>query len=120
MRTRRSQHRERGTRRRYLLRGIGIGSYSLVSFATKLRVDQVWPWAWELAGRHVLVHDDRYRIVQDTLTENDRVELGVNFVLVENGQDRHRIRRREGRTENQTFEKCKLESFQTEERPDVD
>ena len=70
-------------------------------------------------GVDVLVHDDRDCIVQDALAKDDRVELWVDLVLIEYGQDRHGVRGRQGRAENEAFEEGKLEAFQTEERPDV-
>jgi hypothetical protein len=38
---------------------------------------------------HSLVHDDTDRVVQDALAKDDRVQLGVDFVRVEDGEDGH-------------------------------
>ena len=42
---------------------------------------------------HSLVHDDRDSIVQDALSENDRVQFRVDLVGVEDGKDRDGISR---------------------------
>lgn len=37
--------------------------------------------------RHSLVHNDTDCIVEKTFTKDDGVQLGVNLVLIEDGQD---------------------------------
>lgn len=39
--------------------------------------------------RESFVHDDTDCVIKDTLPKDHRIELGVNFVLVEYGKDRH-------------------------------
>jgi hypothetical protein len=46
--------------------------------------------AAELGKR--LIHDDCDSVVEDTLAEYDAVELGIDFVLLEDGQDCNRVR----------------------------
>ena len=45
-------------------------------------------------GKDSLIHDDGDRIVQYALAEDDRVQLGVDLVLIEYGEDGDGICRR--------------------------
>lgn len=36
---------------------------------------------------HLLKHDDGHCVIQDTLSKDDRVQLGVDFELVEDGEN---------------------------------
>ena len=56
----------------------------------------------------LLVHDDTDRIVQQAFTKDDVVELWVDLVLVEDSEDRDRIRRGKGGPEYEAFDKRKL------------
>lgn len=53
-----------------------------------------------------LVHDDTDSIIQDALTENDRVEMGVDFVLREDGKDCDWVRRGECGSKDKTLKEC--------------
>ena len=66
-----------------------------------------------------LVHDDRYRVVQYTLAKDNRVQLGVDLGLIEDGEDGNWVCGREGGSKDETLKEGKLEAFETEERPDV-
>lgn len=54
--------------------------------------------------RHVLIHDNTDGVVEKTFAEDDRVEFGVDLVLLKNGKDGHRVRSRQSRTEYQAFQ----------------
>lgn len=69
---------------------------------------------------HSLVHDDTDGVVQQALSEDDRVQLGVNFVLIEDGEDGDRVGGGQRRTEDEAFYEGDFQLFQTEERVDVD
>lgn len=45
---------------------------------------------WE--SYYSLVHDDRHGVVEDRLAKDDRVQLWVDLVRVEDGENGHRIR----------------------------
>lgn len=64
---------------------------------------------------HSLVHDDRDRVVQDTLPKDDRVQLRVHLVCVEDGENSDGIGSRERRSENEAFEQGEFQSLKTEE-----
>jgi hypothetical protein len=53
---------------------------------------------------YLLVHDDGDRIVQDTLAEDDGVQLGIDFIRVEDGENRDGIRGRERRSKDEAFQ----------------
>lgn len=67
-----------------------------------------------------LVKDDGDSIVQEGLSKDDRVELGVDLIGVEDGKDRHGVGRREGGTEDKALEKRQLETLEPSEGPEVD
>lgn len=54
-------------------------------------------------GIHLLVHNDTDSIVEQTLAKDDGVELRINLVLVENGEDGNGIRRRKRRAKGEAF-----------------
>lgn len=62
---------------------------------------------------HLLVHDDTDGVVQDALAKDDAVQLRVNLVCVEDGQDRHRVCGRQCRAKNEALKQCELEAFET-------
>jgi hypothetical protein len=43
--------------------------------------------------KDVLVHDNTNSIIQNTFPKNDRIQLWINLILIENRKDRHRISR---------------------------
>lgn len=54
--------------------------------------------------RYALVHDDTDGVIKKTLAENDRIEFWVDFVLLKNSKDGHRVCSRQRRTEYETFQ----------------
>lgn len=62
-----------------------------------------WNWLSVLEGgcqiwnmpihskNHLLVHDDTDSIIEQTLSKNDCVQLGVDLVLIEDGKDSNRV-----------------------------
>lgn len=54
--------------------------------------------------RYSLVHDDTNGVIEKALAENDRIKLRVNFVLLEDGEDGHRICGRQRRAEYKAFQ----------------
>jgi hypothetical protein len=77
------------------------------------------PWNWDSVlpkgiglwfdkqgwhGGYLLVHDDGDRIVQDTFPENDGVQLGINFIRIEDGENRDGIRGRERWSKDEAFQ----------------
>jgi hypothetical protein len=46
---------------------------------------------FEAISIYSLVHDDRDGIVEDTFAEDDAVQLRIDFVCVEDGQNGYRI-----------------------------
>lgn len=61
-----------------------------------------------------LVHDDRHRIVQNTLTKNNGIQLWVDLISIENRKDRYGVGSGQRRSKDKTLEQCKLETFKTE------
>jgi hypothetical protein len=51
-----------------------------------------------------LVHDDRDRVIEDTLSKDNGIQLRIHLVLIENSENRHWIRGRQGRSKDQAFE----------------
>lgn len=45
-------------------------------------------------GGYVLIHNDANSIVEQAFAKDDRIQLRVDFVLLKDGQNRDRIRRR--------------------------
>lgn len=60
---------------------------------------------------YALVHDDTDCVIEKTLAENDRIELGVDLVLLKDGKNGHRIGSRQRRTEYQTFQQGDVQRF---------
>ena len=54
--------------------------------------------------RYSLVHDDTDGVIEKTLSENDRVQFRIDFVLLKDGKDGYRIGSRQRRTKYQTFQ----------------
>ena len=54
-------------------------------------------------GSYSLVHDDTDRVVQQTLAQDNGVQLWVHLVLIENGEDGHWVRGRKRRAKRQTL-----------------
>lgn len=70
--------------------------------------------------RHLLVQNNTDSIVDEALAEDDRVELWIDLVRVEDGQDRNGVGRRQSRTEDQALNQGEFDAFETCERPEVD
>lgn len=68
---------------------------------------------------YLLVHDDTDCIVQQTLTKDDGVELGVHLVLIEDGEDGDWICCRQCGPEDEAFDQPDFEGLEAEERVDV-
>ena len=68
----------------------------------------------------LLVEDDGDCVVEEGLSKDDGVELWVDLVRVEDRDDRHRVRRRQRGSEDETFEERKFEALESGERPQVD
>ena len=65
-------------------------------------------------------HDDGDGIIEDRFAKDDRVELRINFVGVEDGENRDGIRGAERRAEDEAFEERQRDGLDLEERPHVD
>jgi len=81
----------------------------------------------QLAGRCTLAvflrrlkQNDRNSVVQDGFAEDDGVQFGVDLVSVEDGQNCHRIRRREGRTNRHGLHKGYLQTLEWDIGPCVE
>ena len=68
---------------------------------------------------YLLVHDDTDSIIKQTLSKNDGVQFGVDFVLIKNGKDSDWVRGGKRRPKDQAFKQREIQGFQTEERPDI-
>lgn len=67
-----------------------------------------------------LKHDDSNGVVQDTLSKDDSVELRIDFVCFEDGQDSNRVCSRKCRAEGKRLDKRQGEGFERKKRPKPD
>lgn len=67
-----------------------------------------------------LKQHDSYCIVQDTLAKDDRVELRIDLVRVEDCEDRDGIGSRECRTNGQGVHECNVNGLERYARPEPD
>lgn len=67
-----------------------------------------------------LKQDNGNGVVKYGLSEDDSVQLGIDFVGVENGQDRHWIRGREGSADGHGFDKRNVQAFERYTGPEVE
>lgn len=72
------------------------------------------------ARSSLLEHDNSHCIVENTLAENDRVELGVDVKRVEDSEDGYGVGGGEGGAEEEALDDGEREAFESEEGVDVD
>lgn len=80
----------------------------------------IWFYSGGDNAAYSLIHNDTDSIVQQTLTKDDGVQLGIDLVLIEDGQNGNGVRGRQGGSKDKTFEQGNVEGFQAKERVDVD
>lgn len=73
-----------------------ISSMKLVQSPRRWLFQTIKKWCTQYS----LVHNDTHSIVDQALAKYDGVELGINLILVENGQNGDGIRGRQGRAKN--------------------